>query len=110
MPRKDGRDLNEARGTGFGSRTALSREDLVDSGWQITSSGKGYRWKSPEGRVFWSSKAVAEYLESRTEEISAESDSDVDYVPASSEDALNSPEKRPASHSEVPIPNSVHKR
>ena len=63
MSNFDGQRLNFARGAGKYSRTAVSHESLIETGWKISHSGKSYRYESPEGKVFWSSKAVEQHLD-----------------------------------------------
>lgn len=120
MPRNSPGDLNEARGIGGGCRVSFSNDTLISLGWEISRSGKSFRWVSPDGQTFWSSKAVEVFLDRPQDpprdpnnqlavETSSESESDPDYHPVTSDDAFSSPEK--LSRSETPIsPFEVHKR
>ena len=117
MANFDAKELNIARGVGKCPRIEISHEYLTSLGWKIRNSGKSFRYESPEGKVLWSNKAVAQYLNisiPESEKNEAEkrpfadvSDSDPEYIPvsASEEEYFSSPEKR-----EVGLPISVHKR
>ena len=106
------------RKMGEGTRVAVSNEELVASGWEVTKLSKGFRYVSPDGKLFWSSKEVAKFVTTSKTSAemfegagsdktvkrlplppSSESESDSDFHPsevATSDDAFSSPEKRVA--------------
>ncbi|KXJ10076.1 hypothetical protein AC249_AIPGENE24887 [Exaiptasia diaphana] len=99
------RSLNahEARGGGEGSRTSLSFEYLQRQGWTIEKLQKGFRYTNQEGRSFFSSKAVLEYIESQASTLER-NESDSDYHPGeSSDECFSSPEKEHSSTKRVAL-------
>ena len=118
MAEDPGESNLESRGN---SCVAVSSEELIELGWNVTKLSKGFRYLSPNGKLFWSSKEVAKFLakERTSAEVcveaegassnnqlpiptgtSSESESDSDFrpsqEPAASDDAFSSPEKRVA--------------
>ncbi|XP_031575501.1 uncharacterized protein LOC116309092 [Actinia tenebrosa] len=82
------------RGVGTGSRLIITNEYLTKQGLKIEKMTKVLKWINQEGRAFYSSKAVEEFIRSEQEGEILSDESDADYLPsASSDDCLSSPEK-----------------
>ncbi|KXJ07889.1 hypothetical protein AC249_AIPGENE25248 [Exaiptasia diaphana] len=86
-------DAHSSRGVGTGSRIDISNEKLIERGWRIEKASKSFKWISPEGHKFYSSKAVGEFLRRNTDTEMFSEESDADYLPSSDTDCFSSPEK-----------------
>lgn len=79
---------NQKQGIGTSSRLSFTKHDLENKGWKMESYGKSFKWTTDKGKVLYSSKEVARYLEEVKEETSGS-----EYDPGTSDDAMSSPEK-----------------
>lgn len=96
MHRGDPFKGHNLRGLGSTSRLPFSNEELIQYGWTVEESGKGYKWTEPHGKVFYSSKAVDQYMQA----------SDSEYEPEfTSDECFSSPEK----NYNVPLPYSSYR-
>lgn len=93
-----GLDGNEKQGVGQSNRLPFSNQDLEEKGWTVVKYGRSFKWVTDTGVVFYSSKAVMEYLKQTSErETASESEFEPfsDGTTSSPEKSLNSsPEKR----------------